>query len=65
MATKVILLESWAALNKGISKLNEQEAKALLDAERKGQQRHSFLLRIYGRYNTLRTKRERKELLAE
>ena len=59
------LLGSWAALNTGVKKLTETQAKALLDAERNWAKRQSFLLRIYGRYNTLRTKRERKELMSE
>lgn len=65
MATKVILLDNWIGLNKGLKQLNEEEAKELLEVERKGQKRQSYLLRIYGRYNTLRTKRERKQLMSE
>lgn len=58
-------LENWAILNDNIKRLPENEVKKLLDKERKGLKRTQFLLRLYGRYNTLRTLRERKELMAE
>lgn len=62
---KTNYLENWATLNDNIKKLTEQQVKDLLDVERKGEKRTQFLLRLYGRYNTLRTVRERKELMAE
>lgn len=59
------ILESWKSLNDNIKDLDEDQVKELLDKEREGKKRTQFLLRLYGRYNTLRTIRERKELLAE
>lgn len=58
------ILENWANLNNMIMTMTEQELKVLLAAEKDGQNRTQFLLRLYGRYNTLRTVRERRELVA-
>lgn len=59
------LLDNWQVLNKYISKITEEQAWALLNNERADKKRPQFLLRLYGRYNTMRTQRERSELLAE
>lgn len=59
------LLENWAALNASLMDLSEEQVETLLNEERSGQKRPAFLLRLYGRFNTLRTQRERRELLAE
>lgn len=59
------ILENWQALNEGIKELTEEQVEKLLTQERNGLRRTQFLLRLYGRYNTLRTVRERKEILAE
>jgi hypothetical protein len=45
--------------------LSESEVSALLDAERQGAKRVTFLERLHQRYNMLRTARERVELLKE
>lgn len=67
MATKVDtkILENWKSLNDSIQELDEGTLKTLLQVERSGQRRPQFLLRLYGRYNTLRCDRERKELMME
>lgn len=57
------LLENWSVLNKGLHKLNEEDLIKLLQAEKKGKRRVQFMIRIYGRFNRLRTERERSELL--
>lgn len=62
MMTILFLLRSWSALNEGLHKLTEQECATLLKAEKLGPRRLSFLIRIYGRFNRLRTTRERNEL---
>ena len=55
-------LRNWGALNEALRKATEQQCQQLLAAERKGKRRLQFLLRIYGRYNRLRTIRERKAI---
>lgn len=56
------LLENWAALNHGLPELTEKDCLELLSFERENKRRVQFMLRIYGRYNRLRTHREREEL---
>lgn len=56
-------LESWDALNKGLKKIKEEAAWALLKEEQAGRKRPQFMLRIFGRANVLRTQRERKALM--
>jgi hypothetical protein len=63
--SKEFLLKSWEALNTGLKDLKEDEVRELLAIEKAGRARHSFLIRIYGRLNTLRTERERKQLTSE
>lgn len=65
MSVDTSLLDNWQVLNEKIKTLPEEQVEQLLNIERKGQRRAQFLLRIYGRYNTLRTIRERRELMAE
>lgn len=65
MSKDEYLLENWASLNDSIMELEEAQVQRLLEQERTGQRRPAFLLRLYGRFNTLRTKRERTELLSE
>lgn len=55
-------LTSWRVMNKKLSTYDEAQCKALLAAEQAGERRVPFLNRIYGRYATLRAKRERAEL---
>ena len=59
------IIDTWETLNAKIKQLSEEEVEQLLKLERTGQRRTQFLLRLYGRYNTLRTVRERRELMAE
>ena len=56
-------MDSWDELNRRLKKMTEAECAALLEAEEAGRARTSFLIRIYGRFNTLRTQRERRELI--
>lgn len=64
MAKEIDYLQNWATLNNHVQTLDEATLTALLKQERKGQRRTQFLIRIYGRYNKLRTIRERNELLS-
>lgn len=57
------LLQAWGTLNKEMQKITEEGCAELLKREKKGRRRLSFLLRIYGRFNKLRTQRERNELV--
>lgn len=59
------ILDNWQLLNDKIKELSEEEVKQLLTIERNGQRRTQWMLRLFGRYNILRTVRERKEMLSE
>ena len=56
---------NWRELNKKLNLLSENEVLELLEAERVGQRRVTFLERLHQRYTALRTARERIELLQE
>ena len=56
---------NWRELNKHLNMLNEDEVLALLDAERQGARRVTFLERLHQRYTMLRAARERVELMKE
>ena len=56
---------NWRELNKQLNLLNESEVLALLDAERIGARRVTFLERLHQRYTMLRAARERVELMKE
>jgi hypothetical protein len=56
---------NWRDLNKQLNLLNESEVLALLDAERVGARRVTFLERLHQRYTMLRAARERVELMKE
>jgi len=56
---------NWRELNKKLNLLSESEVLELLNAERAGQRRVTFLERLHQRYTALRTARERIEFLQE
>ena len=56
---------NWRERNKKLNLLSESEVLKLLEAERAGQRRVTFLERLHQRYTALRTARERVELLQE
>ena len=56
---------NWRELNKNLNMLREDEVLALLEAERTGAKRVTFLERLHQRYTMLRAARERVELLKE
>jgi hypothetical protein len=55
----------WRELNRKLNMLTESEVLALLEAERQGAKRVTFLERLHQRYTMLRAARERVELLKE
>jgi hypothetical protein len=56
---------NWRELNKKLNMLTEGEVLALLETERQGAKRVTFLERLHQRYTMLRAARERVELLKE
>ena len=56
---------NWRELNKKLNMLTEDEVLALLEAERQGAKRVTFLERLHQRYTMLRAARERVEILKE
>lgn len=70
MPTKEVLkkrhpLETWNVLSDALRnrELNEKDCWTLLEQETKDKARINFMLLLYGRANTLRTTRERAEIL--
>ncbi len=55
----------WRELNRKLNMLSEDEVLALLEDERQGARRVTFLERLHQRYTMLRAARERVELLKE
>lgn len=55
-------LKNWRALRDALKNINERDAAALLEAEKTGLGRPTFLHRIYGKFAILRAQRERREL---
>lgn len=56
------LLRTWIGLNEKIQALSEKECWQLLELERRGRARPTFLLRIHSRANRLRYLRERRDI---
>lgn len=56
---------NWRQLNQQLNLLNEQEVLDLLNAERLGRRRVTFLERLHQRYTMLRCARERVQILQE
>lgn len=56
---------NWVQLNTTLPTLNEQQVKDLLEEERAGARRPTFLERLHQRYVALRSARERAEIMAE
>lgn len=59
------MTDSWLHLNAKLKDANESSCLELLQLEKTYKKRPHFLLRIYGRFNKLRSERERRELLGE
>lgn len=56
---------NWRSLIATLNKKTESEVKAMLDAEASTHRRPTILRRLHQRYASLRTARERAELLGE
>lgn len=56
------VLKNWRTLRTALASTTEEEASQLLQLEKLGQNRPTFLHRIYGRFSVLRSERERREL---
>lgn len=56
------ILKDWATLNSHIMELSEKKLMELLDKEKAGENRVSFLIRIQGRINKLAARRETASL---
>ena len=57
------ILQRWTGLTKFITVADEQQCLDLLAAEKRGQKRLTFLLRIHSRLNKVRADRERATLV--
>ena len=55
----------WRQLNKVMKDPTEEQVYQLLEQERKGLRRIAMLERLHQRFNTLRSTRERLEILKE
>ena len=55
-------LQNWRLLNETLKVATEEQCWELFQLEQNGKHRVQFLIRIYGRYNKLRTTRERNNL---
>ena len=56
---------NWRELNKKLNLLSEEQVWQMLEIERQGPRRVTFLERLHQRYTMLRAARERVELLKE
>jgi len=56
---------NWRELNRKLNILTEDEVLELLEIEREGAKRVTFLERLHQRYTMLRAARERVEILKE
>jgi len=59
------MTSNWRDLNKNLNMLTEDEVLELLEIEREGAKRVTFLERLHQRYTMLRAARERVEILKE
>ena len=59
-----VLEMTWANFNHALMQLTKEDAVLrFLNAERSGRRRPAYLLRLYSRYNRLRSLREKSQLL--
>lgn len=55
----------WRSLTASLSQMKEDDIKRLLDQEMARHKRPAIVRRLHQRYSTLRTMRERAELMAQ
>ena len=58
------ILANWRDLNESLHELNEDQVRTMLDWELEHEWRVTVVERLHQRYNALRVKREREELMA-
>ena len=58
------ILANWRDLNESLHELNEDQVRMMLDWELEHEWRVTVVERLHQRYNALRVKREREELMA-
>jgi len=58
-------IKSWRQLLAVLNQMTEDEVLEMLNAERQGPRRASILERLHMKYSTLRTSRERIEIMQE
>ncbi len=59
------VLLNWKSLNANVAKLDEKTAERLLQTEIKNRRRKQFVLRLIGRWQMMRDRREREEIMRE
>lgn len=57
------VLHRWTGLTEFVTTADEQQCQILLNAEKRGSKRLTFMLRIHSRLNKVRADRERVELV--
>ena len=60
-----ILELDWAGFLRAVNETPEEVCWEALALEKKGKNRFQYLQRLYGRANSLRTRRERREWLGD
>lgn len=63
--TDADILLNWRSLNANVAKLDEKTAERLLTNEIKHRRRKQFILRLIGRWQMMRDRREREEIMQE
>ena len=59
------VLLNWRSLNANVAKLDEKTAERLIQIEIKNRRRKQFVLRLIGRWQMMRDRRERDEIMKE
>lgn len=59
------VLLNWKSLNANVAKLDEKTAERLIQIEIKNRRRKQFVLRLIGRWQMMRDRRERDEIMKE
>lgn len=63
--TDAEILLNWRSLNAHVASLDEETARRLITTEKNNGCRKQFVLRLIGRWQLLRNRRERDEIMKE